>query len=224
MVQVGPEASCRHQLPGHRLVEAVEEGLVLGWGLRRRSWLLSSRTWGHLPRRATLGLVRLTSGFFHVAFNITVWNGQQMVEQRWVAKETSDEGHGEWASEQPRRRRWLQRNAEINYCCSITSKRTQSSLVLLSHSSEGSSSHVMVIPGKAKLRTRCGSMPTFKTRLKPVTNWINKPNTISEGADANEWEITTITNLTDLLAAGQSQDWTAASAPEHLPKVPDYWI
>lgn len=67
MVQVGPEAAGRHQLPGHRLVEAVEEGLVLGRGLRRRSALLSRRPWIHLPRRPTLSLVRLASAFFHAA-------------------------------------------------------------------------------------------------------------------------------------------------------------
>lgn len=83
MVQVGAEAACRHQLPGHRLVEAVKEGLVLGWGLRTRSHLLSSRPWSCLPWRSNLSLITVASGFFKAAVKVTLWNRQQ-VDQRWL--------------------------------------------------------------------------------------------------------------------------------------------
>lgn len=49
VVQVGAEAPCRHQLPRHSLVEAVEEGLVLG--RRLRGWALLEG----VPRLGSLG-------------------------------------------------------------------------------------------------------------------------------------------------------------------------
>lgn len=70
MVQVGAEAPGRHQLPRHCLVEAVEEGLVLCWGLGRRSWFLTHRPSRCPPSRSTVELIRPTFGFLHTAVSI----------------------------------------------------------------------------------------------------------------------------------------------------------
>jgi len=68
VVEVGPEAAGRHQLPRHGLVEAVEEGLALRRRLGPRARLLTGR-----PRSRAVGeLVGSTSGSFRVADGVAV--------------------------------------------------------------------------------------------------------------------------------------------------------
>lgn len=66
MVEVGAKATGRHQLPRHGFVEAVEEGLVVGWGLRRGAGLLRCQTGQSLRRHSTL----ITFGFFHTGVGV----------------------------------------------------------------------------------------------------------------------------------------------------------
>lgn len=96
--------------------------------------------------------------------------------------------------EEHRTGRRSRRNPEANYCCSITSNKkewTQANMVRLPHGSQGITALVKVISGKATVVKWFGWIPTFKTKLKPVTYWINKPSTFSQGAVADEWEVIT---------------------------------
>ena len=121
MVLVGTEAPRRYQLPRHGLVEAVEEGLVLGRSVRSRSCFLT-----HRPRRASaVELISSTFGSFHAAVSVALckWchNTQDSVDSEWEWNEAQrggwDGGGGGGGGQHCTKKQPLMRNSSVRSGC-----------------------------------------------------------------------------------------------------------